>query len=178
MALHSTPRAADRTLVQALDLPEIKTLVAQYLDLDQLASAARVCRDWNTSFSPHLHALRYAAVLCWKDRWDRSRIDAIEQNAHLVRYLDIVEDPEEFSLDWFSHLTELFFRTYHLEDSLQERFLSLIRCNISLRAVTVRITTTMRFCSTAWLLFHLHARISRAWSLPHPTGTITKQISF
>ncbi|KAG0314435.1 hypothetical protein BG000_005537 [Podila horticola] len=34
---------------------------------------------------------------------------------------------------------KLFFRTYHLEDSLQERFLSLIRRNISLRAVTVRI---------------------------------------
>ncbi|KAF9348115.1 hypothetical protein BGX26_000440 [Mortierella sp. AD094] len=39
-----------------LDLPELRALLAIYLDKSQLAAASAVCKSWNDSFTPVLYS--------------------------------------------------------------------------------------------------------------------------
>ncbi|KAF9124242.1 hypothetical protein BG015_005137, partial [Linnemannia schmuckeri] len=73
-----------------LDLHEIRSRIASSLDLEDLASCARVSQSWNDSFMPSL----YKSV-------DLSEhvpsIESVKRNKHHVRHLTIQGSaPEEF----------------------------------------------------------------------------------
>ncbi|KAH7046389.1 hypothetical protein BKA57DRAFT_506572 [Linnemannia elongata] len=65
-----------------LDLPEIRSKTASNLGLKELASCARVCQDWNDSFTPPL----YNDVTVSEHD---SSMEILERNKHLIRYLVI-----------------------------------------------------------------------------------------
>ncbi|KAG0230657.1 hypothetical protein B0O80DRAFT_463020 [Mortierella sp. GBAus27b] len=67
-----------------MDLPEIRTAVARYLDDRSLYAASLVCRSWNASISPVLY---YEVRMM--DHFDRPSKDAIRANADYIRSLEL-----------------------------------------------------------------------------------------
>ncbi|KAF9992191.1 hypothetical protein BGZ80_008662, partial [Entomortierella chlamydospora] len=66
----------------ALDLHEIRSIIASSLGLKDLTSCARVSRDWNNSFTPPL----YNSVVLSKHG---PNMESVEKNKHLIKRLEI-----------------------------------------------------------------------------------------
>ena len=68
-----------------LDLHEIRSRIASHLDPQDVASCARVSRDWNDSFSPRL----FHSVVLSKDG---PTMESVNKNKRLIRHLTIEID--------------------------------------------------------------------------------------
>ncbi|KAK5808350.1 hypothetical protein F5H01DRAFT_61034 [Linnemannia elongata] len=73
-----------------LDLHEIRSRIANSLGLNALASCARVCQDWNGSFTPPL----YKSVVLSKRGLS---MESLERNKHLIQHLKIRDTVHEIS---------------------------------------------------------------------------------
>ncbi|KAF9113903.1 hypothetical protein BGX27_000592 [Mortierella sp. AM989] len=82
-----------------MDLPELRTQLAKYLDKRQLAAASAVCKSWNDSFIPIL----YSEV---SNEYVRS-INTLRKHAQHVRILYIFDRLDEVPLEAFFRLEEL-----------------------------------------------------------------------
>lgn len=65
-----------------MDLPEIRTAVARFLNYSELTAAAAVCRSWNASFTPILYS-----VVNWASANKIPSRKAIMANADLIQEL-------------------------------------------------------------------------------------------
>ncbi|KAG0245164.1 hypothetical protein BGX31_007743 [Mortierella sp. GBA43] len=74
----------DTPKVMAIDLPEIRTAMGQFLGTSDLAIAAMVCRSWNASFTPILYS-----VINWSTRGKNPSRESIIANAGYIRRLDL-----------------------------------------------------------------------------------------
>ncbi|KAI8350020.1 hypothetical protein B0O80DRAFT_500962 [Mortierella sp. GBAus27b] len=91
----------------AMDMPEIRHYVAQFLDRRELAVATRVCKSWNGTFTPFL----YRQIVL--DAFHRDiAIESIKANADYVRSLEFSQKylrtrSKDFPLEAFTSLTSL-----------------------------------------------------------------------
>ncbi|KAI8350015.1 hypothetical protein B0O80DRAFT_531453 [Mortierella sp. GBAus27b] len=91
----------------AMDLPEIRFYVAQFLDRSELALATRVCKSWNGTFTPFLYRQIVLSV-SYRD----IAIESIIANADNVRSLEfplpyLRTRFKDFPLEAFTRLTSL-----------------------------------------------------------------------
>ncbi|KAF9944517.1 hypothetical protein BGZ65_011928, partial [Modicella reniformis] len=82
-----------------MDLPEIRTVVAQFLNRSDLATAARVCRSWNASFVTSLYSEFY-----WSSKLKRPPSETIITYADHIRRLYLLMDRFELLTE---HCTKL-----------------------------------------------------------------------
>ncbi|KAI8350019.1 hypothetical protein B0O80DRAFT_531456 [Mortierella sp. GBAus27b] len=94
----------------AMDMPEIRCYVAQFLDRSELSVATRVCKSWNGTFTPFL----YRQIVLSTSHGDNA-IKSIKANADHVRSLEfplkyLRNRFKHFPLEAFTRLTSLILR--------------------------------------------------------------------
>ncbi|KAG0213477.1 hypothetical protein BGX28_004332 [Mortierella sp. GBA30] len=90
-----------------MDLPEIRSRVAQYLSPQQLAASTLVCKNWHASFNPVLwFSIPYHS---WPSYYPSRPIDnsSIRANAHHIRHLALdLLDPADFPFESCTNITK------------------------------------------------------------------------
>lgn len=83
----------------ALDLPEIRSILANSLDIKELAACARVSQNWNDTFTPLLYSYVTLST-CGPSQ------ESFEKNMHHVRYLKVTrsENQKKISISNFKDL--------------------------------------------------------------------------
>ncbi|KAI8349973.1 hypothetical protein B0O80DRAFT_500917 [Mortierella sp. GBAus27b] len=94
----------------AMESPEIRHYVAQFLDRSELAVVTRVCKSWNGTFTPFVYR---QIVLCAYDR--DITIESVKANTDYVRSLEFSQRylrslSRDFPLEAFTRLTSLTLR--------------------------------------------------------------------
>ncbi|KAI8349971.1 hypothetical protein B0O80DRAFT_500915 [Mortierella sp. GBAus27b] len=94
----------------AMELPEIRHYVAQFLDRSELAVVTRVCKSWNGTFTPFLYR---QIVVCAYDR--DITIESFKANTDYVRSLEFSQRylrslSRDFPLEAFTRLTSFTLR--------------------------------------------------------------------
>ncbi|KAF9398692.1 hypothetical protein BGX21_007413 [Mortierella sp. AD011] len=136
-----------------LDLPELRVLLASYLDKSQLAAAAAVSKSWNESFTPVLYS---KITWPWNNKNSSNNsnnnnnnnnatatnlsttgYDTLRKYANHVRAIRINEDILSLPLDAFSRLEILVVRVSNSNDETWLRLANLIDQNRGLVEVIV-----------------------------------------
>ncbi|KAF9343183.1 hypothetical protein BGX26_006124 [Mortierella sp. AD094] len=95
-----------------MDLPELRSQVAEYLEKPQLAAASTVCRSWRNSFIPVLYS-----EIRWDTRHPVPNSDTILKYAKHVRTVTTEGKISPLPLEAFSQLRVLYIKLYEDEDA-------------------------------------------------------------
>ncbi|KAF9349233.1 hypothetical protein BGX26_012435 [Mortierella sp. AD094] len=114
------------TLDSPMDLLEVRSMVARYLDPTSSANCARVCRAWNPLFQP----------LAWKevfyDQASRRRglnPEVLERRKHFIHSLDVSgRSHSDIPSIWFTNLSSLkvAIQTQNIDVNVQRSLTALI----------------------------------------------------
>ncbi|KAI8601892.1 hypothetical protein EDD21DRAFT_414481 [Dissophora ornata] len=88
--------------MHALDIPEIRWMVGQYLAKPELLVAVAVCKSWNASFSPLLFS-----EIKWTYYGINPSAVAVLAHASFIRVLRLLSDPTEFPLEACRNLEDV-----------------------------------------------------------------------
>ncbi|KAI8349969.1 hypothetical protein B0O80DRAFT_531420 [Mortierella sp. GBAus27b] len=122
----------------AMDMPEIRYHVAQFLDRGELAVATRVCKSWNGTFTPFLYR---QIVLHTYGR--NIAIESIKANADHVRSLDFSQmylrtRSKDFPLEAFTRLESFTLWFDYLEPHLMlTRLVQMLPQNPAIQDLTI-----------------------------------------
>ncbi|KAI8349968.1 hypothetical protein B0O80DRAFT_500912 [Mortierella sp. GBAus27b] len=124
----------------AMDMPEIRYHVAQFLDRGELAVVTRVCKSWNGTFTPFLYR---QIVLCAYDR--DITIESVKANTDHVRslefsqrYMYLRSRRKDFPLEAFTRLTSLTLWFDHVDPHLMlTRLVQMLPQNPAIQDLTI-----------------------------------------
>lgn len=117
-----------------MDLPELRSKVAAYLDPPQLATAASVCRNWYETFNPILyHKLKWISST---NDIPQPTIAALQANAHHIRDLGIHLGAQIAPLLVCTRLEKLFIALYIHSLETWQQLTQLVRQNPNLRQLS------------------------------------------
>ncbi|KAI8349984.1 hypothetical protein B0O80DRAFT_500928 [Mortierella sp. GBAus27b] len=120
----------------AMDMPEIRHYVAQFLDRRELAVAARVCKSWNGTFTPFV----YRQIVLSAFHRDIA-IESVKANADYVRSLEFFlmylrTRSKDFPLEAFTRLTSLTLWFDHVDPHLTP-LSQMLRQNPAIQDLTI-----------------------------------------
>ncbi|KAF8937074.1 hypothetical protein EDD21DRAFT_360176 [Dissophora ornata] len=107
-----------------MELPELRSHVAQYLDPCQLARAAQVSKGWNETFTPVLYA-----DIEWSRVGSNPSVETIIANADHIRNLRLYKEPTDFPLEICTRLERLYLEFLARDPTIWDRLSSLVLQN-------------------------------------------------
>ncbi|KAI8349982.1 hypothetical protein B0O80DRAFT_135441 [Mortierella sp. GBAus27b] len=117
-----------------MDLPELRRHLTKFLTRSELATAARVCKSWQESFTPILYR-----EIIWSE-FDRTPSpQSIVANAGHIRLMGIYSEPLNFPLEIFTNLESVTLGFRVSDPKTWIRLATLLRQNPELRRVLASI---------------------------------------
>ncbi|KAI8349970.1 hypothetical protein B0O80DRAFT_458760 [Mortierella sp. GBAus27b] len=123
----------------AMNMPEIRYHVAQFLDRGELAVATRVCKSWNGTFTPFL----YRQIVTRDFFFTDIAIESIKANADYVCTLELWQEhlrtrSKDFPLEAFTRLTSFTLWFDDVDPHLMlTRFVQMLRQNPAIQDLTI-----------------------------------------
>ncbi|KAK3810286.1 MAG: hypothetical protein J3Q66DRAFT_405045 [Benniella sp.] len=104
--------------INPLDIPEIRSMVGQYLGRSNLARCLRVCKSWHASFVP----LVWSTFLVVSDLYSRGHdpllLEAFIRYRHYLKYIVLrIDAPEVYRLTPCPNLLRLRVDVYRSKES-------------------------------------------------------------
>jgi hypothetical protein len=117
----------------AMDLPEIRHSLAEFLTKSEMAAAARVCKSWHKSFTPFLYReVRYARKTA------NPSAESIEANAEYIRAVHFEMEPLDFPLEALTKLESILLGNFEdTSPATWTRLAALLRQNSELQKLRV-----------------------------------------
>jgi len=142
--------------INPLDIPEIRSMVGQYLDRQDLARCVRVSKSWHASFVPLVWSTIWAYDEHFKIPGTPS-VEAFLRHSHYIKDLNLdIDAPQEFSLTPCPNLLNLIVRFYRFK---QSKSIDIIPVEIA-KYEQLRSLTILNGCSNServiWKPVHYH----------------------
>ncbi|KAG0220718.1 hypothetical protein BGX31_010673, partial [Mortierella sp. GBA43] len=123
--------------MSALELPEIRHIIAHFLSMSELATAARVCKSWHKSFNPFLYQ---EVTLNPEVSYVKTVVPSagsIEANAEHIRAAYFYSEPLDFPLEALTKLELIVLSCQVKSPEMWTRLATLLRLNPGLQQLTV-----------------------------------------